>query len=92
MDGLELIAAAQRLRGWGGQACRRLFAWAVAYIHWLLLNSFQDLSREIRQALEEAYLYNGMVARAGGIRTWAELQAIQQELRGEARSADAGCG
>lgn len=31
--------------------------------------------------LEEAFFYNGMVARAGQIHTWAELQAEQQELR-----------
>ena len=52
----------------------------AAYTHWLLPKGFQDLARGIRQTLEEAYLYNGMVARAGELR-WGELQAVQQELR-----------
>jgi hypothetical protein len=31
--------------------------------------------------LEEAYFYNGMVARTGGLRTWAGVQAAEQKLR-----------
>jgi hypothetical protein len=53
----------------------------AAYTHWLLAKGFQDLARGIRQTLEEAYFYNGMVARAGGLRTRAEVEAAQQELR-----------
>jgi hypothetical protein len=53
----------------------------AAYTHWLLAKGFQDLARGIRQMLEEAYFYNGIVARAGQLRAWAELQAAQQELR-----------
>jgi hypothetical protein len=53
----------------------------AAYAHWLLSKGFQDLARGIRQMLEEAYFYNGIVARAGQLRAWAELQAAQQELR-----------
>jgi hypothetical protein len=52
-----------------------------AYTHWLLSKGFQDLARGIRQTLEEAYFYNGMMARAGQLRTRAELQAAEQELR-----------
>jgi hypothetical protein len=53
----------------------------AAYTHWLLSKGFQELARALRQMLEEAFFYNGMVARAGQIHTWAELQAEQQELR-----------
>jgi hypothetical protein len=53
----------------------------TAYVHWLLSKGFQDLARGIRQALEEAYVYNGMVARAGGLRTRAEVEAAGQGLR-----------
>jgi hypothetical protein len=53
----------------------------AAYTHWLLSKGFQDLARGMRQTLEEAYFYNGMVARAGGLRTRGELQAVEQELR-----------
>jgi hypothetical protein len=53
----------------------------AAYTHWLLSKGFQDLARGMRQTLEEAYVYNGMVARAGGLRAGVELQAVQQELR-----------
>jgi hypothetical protein len=53
----------------------------AAYAHWLLSKGFQDLARGIRQMLEEAYFYNGIVARAGQLHAWAELQAAQQELR-----------
>src|SRR5262245_658631 len=56
----------------------------AAYTHWLLSKGFQDLARGVRQMLEEAFFYNGMVARAGELRTWAELQAAEQELRKEA--------
>jgi hypothetical protein len=56
----------------------------TAYTHWLLAKGFQDLARGTKLMLEEAYLYNGMVARAGGLRTLAELQAAEQELRAAA--------
>jgi hypothetical protein len=56
----------------------------TANTHWLLAKGFQDLARGIKLMLEEAYLYNGMVARAGGLRTLAELQAAEQELRAAA--------
>jgi hypothetical protein len=56
----------------------------AAYMHWLLSKGFQDLARGVRQMLEEAFFYNGMVARAGELHTWAELQAAEQELRKEA--------
>jgi hypothetical protein len=51
------------------------------YTHWLLSKGFQDLARGTRQMLEEAYFYNGIVERADELRTWAELQAAEQELR-----------
>src|SRR5262245_13255167 len=44
----------------------------AAYTHWLLSKGFQDLARGMRQTLEEAYFYNGMVARAGGLRAGVE--------------------
>jgi hypothetical protein len=53
----------------------------AAYTHWLLSKGFQELARALRQMLEEAFFYNGMVARAYQIHIWAELQAEQQELR-----------
>jgi len=53
----------------------------AAYTHWLLSKGFQELARALRQMLEEAFFYNGMVAHADQIHTWAELQAEQQELR-----------
>jgi hypothetical protein len=56
----------------------------AAYTHWLLSKGFQDLARGTKQMLEEAYFYNGMVARAGGLRTSAELHAAEQELRADA--------
>jgi hypothetical protein len=56
----------------------------TVYTHWLLAKGFQDLARGTKQMLEEAYFYNGMVARAGGLRTFAELQAAEQELRAAA--------
>lgn len=53
----------------------------AAYTHWLLSKGFQDVARGTKQMLEEAYFYNGMVARAGGLRTWAGVQAAEQKLR-----------
>jgi hypothetical protein len=53
----------------------------AAYTHWLLSKGFQDLARGTKQMLEEAYFYNGMVARAERLRTLAELQHAEQELR-----------
>jgi len=53
----------------------------AAYAHWLLSKGFQDLARGIHLMLEEAYFYNGMVASAGKLRTWGQLQTVQQELR-----------
>ena len=57
----------------------------ATYTHWPPSKGFQDLARGIRQMLEEALFYNGIVARAGDLTTWAELQAAEQELREEAR-------
>jgi hypothetical protein len=53
----------------------------ATYTHWLLSKGFQDLARGIRRMLEEAFFYNGIVARAGGMRTWGEIQAAETELR-----------
>jgi hypothetical protein len=53
----------------------------AAYTHWLLSKGFQDLARGIHLMLEEAYFYNGMVARAGELRTWGQLQAAEKQLR-----------
>jgi hypothetical protein len=51
------------------------------YTHWLLSKGFQDLARGIRQMLEEAFFYNGIVELADELRTGGKLQAAEQELR-----------
>jgi hypothetical protein len=53
----------------------------ASYTHWLLSKGFQDLARGIRQTLEEAFFYNGIVAQAGALTTLASMQAAEKELR-----------
>jgi hypothetical protein len=57
----------------------------AAYTNWLLSKGFQDLARGIRQMLEEAFLFNSMVAiaRANLSKAWTreELEPVTQNIR-----------
>jgi hypothetical protein len=64
----------------------------AAYAHWRLSKRCQDLARRIRQTLEEAYFYNGMVARAGGLRTWPSFKPSSRSCgRPPATCSSPGC-
>lgn len=51
----------------------------AAYTAWLLSKGFQDLSRGIREMLEEAYLYVGMYKMVGQSATWGDVEARRKE-------------
>jgi hypothetical protein len=56
----------------------------AAYHNWLLSKGFQDLTRGIRETLEEAIFYIEMAKLKSGRTTWGKVQAHMDNIRQEA--------